>query len=169
MNIAEILKDCPKGTKLYSPLLGEVSYIAIDNERIVVTNGAVYKFMTDGRFWDFKDSECLLFPSKDNHDWSAFKAPKKGDFVYRKIGGIEWISIHNHIAGENVYSIFNLTKDGWKGKVLNTVPLCSMCNITQERLATEEEKQELLNVLDENGYVWDEEKLELRKKPTSIC
>lgn len=24
INIAEILKDCPKGTKLYSPIYGEV-------------------------------------------------------------------------------------------------------------------------------------------------
>lgn len=24
INIAEILRDCPKGTKLYSPLFGEV-------------------------------------------------------------------------------------------------------------------------------------------------
>ena len=31
MNIAEILKDCPKGTKLYSPVYGEVSYLYIDN------------------------------------------------------------------------------------------------------------------------------------------
>ena len=30
INIAEILKDCPKGTKLYTPLFGEVTFDSID-------------------------------------------------------------------------------------------------------------------------------------------
>ena len=29
MSLAEILKNCPKGTKLYSPIYGEVEYMEI--------------------------------------------------------------------------------------------------------------------------------------------
>ena len=29
MNIVEILKDCPEGTKLYSPIYGEVELLII--------------------------------------------------------------------------------------------------------------------------------------------
>ena len=29
------------------------------------------------RNFGFVDGECVLFPSKENHDWSTFKAPKK--------------------------------------------------------------------------------------------
>lgn len=46
INIAEILKDCPKGMKLYSPLLGNVTFkkIGCNNTSIIVNDG----FNTDG-------------------------------------------------------------------------------------------------------------------------
>ena len=36
INIAEILKDCPKGTKLYSPLCGECQLYSVENNIINV-------------------------------------------------------------------------------------------------------------------------------------
>lgn len=88
MNLVEILKYCPKGTKLYSPICGLVEIKAINEQNdfpitiIPVTEdgyqyvGHEVYLMDDGRFEDYDDSECLLFPSKDNRDWSTFKAPK---------------------------------------------------------------------------------------------
>lgn len=79
LNIAEILKYAPKGTKLYSPLFGEVTFQGIDSDEVypinvMVTSGAFRCFSRDGRFYcDYNDSECLLFPSKENRDWSTFK------------------------------------------------------------------------------------------------
>ena len=36
------------------------------------------EFTADGKFYcDYKNGECVLFPSKENHDWSTFKVPKK--------------------------------------------------------------------------------------------
>ena len=32
LNLVEILKDCPKGTKLYSPIVGEVELKCINND-----------------------------------------------------------------------------------------------------------------------------------------
>lgn len=34
MNIAEILKNCPKGTKLYSSIFGEVELLRVDKHSI---------------------------------------------------------------------------------------------------------------------------------------
>lgn len=81
INIAEILKDCPKGIKLYSPLFGTVTFAGIASNGypiIVLTeNNSCTYFRDDGHYLDSKDGECLLFPSKDNRDWSTFKAPRK--------------------------------------------------------------------------------------------
>lgn len=85
MNIVEILKDCPKGTKLYSPAYGEVyfSYIS-DVYSIVVniynhSNNRPYNvsFCQDGKLNANFDGECMLFPSKENRDWSTFKVTEK--------------------------------------------------------------------------------------------
>lgn len=82
INIAEKLKGCPQGTKLYSPLFGEVELVRIDmrNHRFsiivkVSEDGIPYSIVTftaEGKWYDTKQCECLLFPSKDNRDWNKF-------------------------------------------------------------------------------------------------
>lgn len=79
MNIAEILKNAPKGTKLYSPICGEVTLYEIDDKdhSIVIQDEVdfLFSFTADGKYYDFDypNGECLLFPSKENRDWSTFK------------------------------------------------------------------------------------------------
>ena len=80
INLAKILKYCLKGTKLYSPALGEVAFAAINNNDrsypiIVKTEDGAFGFTKQGKLYDIKQSECLLFPSKDQRDWSKFTAP----------------------------------------------------------------------------------------------
>ena len=83
MNIAEILKDCPKGTKVYSPVFGEGELSeVISNETFPIEvffgNDTMEAFTKDGRLYsNYNDTECILFPSKENRDWSTFKEPKK--------------------------------------------------------------------------------------------
>ena len=83
LNLVEILKDCPKGTKLYSTNFGVVKFDEIGNNPnypIVVSHiGGFEKFTKDGRLYCICDGECVLFPSKDQRDWSKFK-PKKTKF-----------------------------------------------------------------------------------------
>lgn len=83
LNLAEILKDCPKGTKLYSPIFGEVEFCCVrDTGRAVMIEVMAFPntpkvFYTDGRYNTYySDSEVTLFPSKDNRDWSTFKVEK---------------------------------------------------------------------------------------------
>lgn len=82
LDLAEILKDCPRGTKLYSPLCGEVE---LDNvgERWMDypikanCDGLQLTFTRDGKYHRKFNGECMLYPSKDQRDWSKFKAPVK--------------------------------------------------------------------------------------------
>jgi hypothetical protein len=72
MNIAEILKNVPKGTKLYSPVFGDVIFEEVRQDYIRVrTNNIKREFYSDGRY--YSNGECMLFPSRENRDWNTFK------------------------------------------------------------------------------------------------
>ena len=87
INIAEILLDMPKGTKLYSPLFGKCEYIAVVgnkrpiNIRTSNTTDMQYEALTEYGcyFSDFEDTDTVLFPSAKMRDWSKFF--KRGDVV----------------------------------------------------------------------------------------
>lgn len=81
INIAEILKDCPKGIKLYSPILGNVAFDRITDTAIIVVAGcSEYRFRWNGKYHITNAGECMLFPDKDQHDWSDFTNPSKPPF-----------------------------------------------------------------------------------------
>lgn len=81
INIAEILKDKPEDTKLYSPLFGDVYLSYVKNGIINVQHHrGITKFFDNGRYYNYPESEPLLFPSKEMRDWSKF-AWKKGDVL----------------------------------------------------------------------------------------
>ena len=88
LNLAEILKDCPSGTKLYSPVYGDVELekvIQVEDDflssieddiypiKIKLNNNSLDNFTKDGRMFEDYNGECMLFPSKDQRDWSKFK------------------------------------------------------------------------------------------------
>lgn len=92
INIADILKDKPVNTKLYSPLYGDVylSHIGVRNDINVLHHSALSEFLYDGRYAAYKESEILLFPSKEMQDWSRF-AWKKGDVLVTEDGSTKVI------------------------------------------------------------------------------
>ena len=76
LDLCLILKDCPKDAKLYCMFLGDVLFSKIEDNKIFVhTNYAVYSFYSDGTF--NPEGECVIFPSREQRDWSKFKAPIK--------------------------------------------------------------------------------------------
>ena len=87
LNLVEVLKDCPKGTKLYSTIYGDVELLGVypkdDAYPIEIKIGEGSKMIVDitinGRLLNDFPGECTLFPSKDERDWSKFK-PKKPKF-----------------------------------------------------------------------------------------
>lgn len=75
MDIAEILKKCPKYTNLYSPIFGEVKLVGVDKKYITcrTSDGFEDSFQYDGKYMaKYHDAECMLFPSRDQRDWSKF-------------------------------------------------------------------------------------------------
>ena len=93
VDLTKILKYCPKGTKLYSTIFGEVEFIECDilHQIIVAKENKYYYFTSQGAFYferiKYHVGECALFPSKEQRDWSKFTAPwyKKNNVVKNKI------------------------------------------------------------------------------------
>ena len=83
LNLVEILKDCHTGTKLYSPVFGEVELDKIDIDSYhpihVLCKYGDESFSKEGRLYFNYDGECMIFPSREQRDWSKFK-PKKPKF-----------------------------------------------------------------------------------------
>ena len=99
LNLVKILKDCPKGTKLYSPALGECALEGVNDNNdypIKVT----YKIINNDTRFDYftkygyllinkSDAECMLFPSKEQRDWNKWQRPfVKGDILVTEAGNI---------------------------------------------------------------------------------
>lgn len=160
-NIAEILKDCPIGTKLYSPICGECTF---DSVNVGYVN--VYK-ENEMRHFSFNhlgqhcssssDSECLLFPSKSNRDWSRFQRPfKEGDIISND----GYIAIFYKFESDYFYYHCWCSKTAKQCKFKTDFGIGRIC---EYKYATEEEKAMLFNAIDENGYNWNEETNTLEK------
>lgn len=88
INIAEILRDMPKGTKLYSPLFGEciLDEVCTSDRKtypiILLTSADTLVGLTKyGHYlYEVKDADCVLFPSAKMRCWDKFF--KRGDIVY---------------------------------------------------------------------------------------
>lgn len=80
MSIAERLKDAPKGTRLWCTILGEVELVDVNWNRadypikVVRPDKGMNEILTkDGRLYSsVLEADCILFPSKNNRDWSTF-------------------------------------------------------------------------------------------------
>ena len=80
LDLTKILKDCPKGWKLYTPLCGEVVFECISDSIVYPisttdSHNSKKSFSKEGFYYDNADAECLLFPSAEQRDWRKFKAP----------------------------------------------------------------------------------------------
>lgn len=112
INITTILKDKPKGTKLYSTVHGECTFEAITDE-IFKINFCTSKFglMQTGectliKFGNmFDDGECVVFPSKEMRDWTKFSW-KKGDVLANGEGDYCVFKEFAHSSYQTVKAVF---------------------------------------------------------------
>lgn len=155
-NIAEILKDKPKGTKLYADAFGELSIEEIctedDNGITLSDNGGTdWLFYNDGKYsWR---GESILVPSKEMRDWHKF-AWKKGDVLVNS-GGLK--ILFDRWANDNYTSFYaktiNLVEDAFLDTNLHT-------------LASEKEAKSFIKCIEERlGGKLNLEILEIEKQP----
>ena len=139
IDLTKILKDCQKGTKLYSPLLGDVMFERIDDNGqypIIVKYKSekvddwwdYIRFTKEGLFINKINTECTLFPAKDQRNWSKFKAPwyKKERFDPKTLKSFDWVLVRkgscdywtcdffSHIIDGNDIDKYITFKSGYK-------------------------------------------------------
>jgi hypothetical protein len=140
INIVEILKDKPQGTKLYSSACGKCRLEEVDdksfkisfyNSKFGLMNGGEGYLDKNGKLYD--DGECVVFPSKEMRDWSKF-AWKKGDVLVSNDGGKEVIFDKWYDdTYTNFYGRHYLNSEGKNNVKYNETFLC-----TTERYALED-------------------------------
>lgn len=169
INIVELLKDCPKGMELYCPVFGQcklnriydinnktcIEIIADNNEKIYCDKYG-YCFYSLIR-------EVILFPSKENRDWSTFQQPfKDGDIISNGFGCIciykseGWLKdTIDYYCGILSFGDFKIKSEQRAGSYFG----CIKCY----HLASEEERQKLFSAIKDNGYKWNPENKTLEK------
>ena len=79
LDLTKILKYCPKGWKFYTSVWGEVEFIGFSSESVDFLFNTIVGTIVDvhininGTYCGF--GECIIFPSKEQRDWSKFTAP----------------------------------------------------------------------------------------------
>ena len=115
IDLTKILKGCPIGTEFYSSVYGRLFFklIAVNPDendfpvRLQTLNDEEWVFLTkEGKYsLIHEDSECILFPSKDQRDWSKF------DRFWDK-PKIERFDIHTFQPFEKV--LFRVGESPWR-------------------------------------------------------
>lgn len=135
INIAEILRDMPKGTKLYSPLFGKCELVGVgtDEDGVFIRVESFFQdgrvkesrtFSSDGRYFEwYPNAECMLFPSDRMRCWSKFF--KHGDILVDS--DLESVVVFDSWKNDD-YTEFNTTinhykiSDAWnKGDICRTL------------------------------------------------
>ena len=127
INIAEILRNMPNGTKLYSPLLGEVKFkeVVSDNTFPIKVLSKIplspFGSFTENGFYyaDIEDTEVMLLPSCEMRDWSKFF--KHGDVVRNPHN--EMIAVFDGWANDD-YTEFNTTINYYKDHTFGEEEVC---------------------------------------------
>lgn len=166
MDLIEKLKEAPKGTKLYSTIYGEVTLERVggyDNSypivvRAINDNGlnTCVSFTFQGKYRkDFtKTSECALFPSRENRQWSKFCPYKDGDILACCTDGEPFVFKRLDESGYPI-AYFGIDTEG------EVYPLKIDPNDDQKwttdlvRRASQEEAAHLFCELKKAGYRWD--------------
>lgn len=154
INIAEILKDKPQGTKLYADAFGELEYCGISNDkdpRIFVESKECtsYSFYNNGKY--NKYGEPILFPSKEMRDWSKF-VWKKGDVLVNSRG---LKILFNRWTNDNYASFY--------AKTINLVEDCFL-DTNLHTLASEKDAKSFIKCIEEKlGGKLNRETLEVEK------
>lgn len=159
INIAELLKDCPRGMELDCTIWGwdDIEFIHINTKdkdypivcivKYPTGNYSICAFTKYG-YYSISDSKCVIFP-KGKTTWEGFIPPikfKDGDVVISTSNNIHLISCRDKYNG------------GWEsccGIIHGKFDSTKTAHVIPARFATEEEKQLLFDTIKEHGYKWN--------------
>ena len=177
INVAKLLKDCPKGMELDCIMFEGVYFDHVDESRhnkikCYVNNGNEHfeiAFDENGKYISNKSAKCVIFP-KGKTTWEGFVPPckfKDGDILYMHASN-SWIFIYREGGEkENIcYKYVAITEAAERLHfVHDSYPLChlNLSKIEEIRHATEEEKAKLFQTIKDNGYMWNPETKTLEK------
>ena len=174
LNLVEKLKDCPLGIKLYHICYGDVYLKQVDTYRNAVYVSPFEKecwlrVNIDGKHISEYNGECVLFPSKDNRDWDTFSVdkielpfePKIGDVVADCCDNVfiyqgkysEYSDNSNFVVFTTFHNDFFVTEGNVPFQLSKAV-----------RYATANEENLLFDIMNKNGYFYNELKHCISKK-----
>lgn len=169
-DITKILKNVPKGTKLYSPIFGEcfLDHIVPNGEIWIKYKYTFQVFDKYGRYYN--EGQCLLFPSKKMQDWEEYQHSKlefhDGDILFSKDYINSYIYIYREPQkGIDICYCYKLTA-GYL-HICNTTNSydCTLPSNTiietETRFATDSEKQKLFDALAKENKAWDAKKKQI--------
>lgn len=165
INLVQFLKDCPKGMKLDCTMYNSVTLINVDNSgntifpiKVKLKNGDIINLTKYGQYTDADFAKCVIFP-KGKTTWEGFHRPfEPGDIVINDNNEHAFI-----YSGEN-----DSCWEAYCGVYCGTRNICVNSKQWSDkkhklRLATEEEKEKLFQVIKDNGYEWNAESKTLKK------
>ena len=157
INIAELLKDCPKGMELDCTMWDNVCFVGVAGSAYPIkieTPEGLVPLDKYGCYSSDKHAKCVIFP-KGKTTWEGFVPPykfKDGDIVATMDGG--WIGIIKKSLGRSCETYITIYDEN----IVNNNSVLYF-----DRLATEEEKQKLFDAIKVNGYNWNAETKTLEK------
>ena len=166
INIAELLKDCPKGMELDCLLYDNVTFDRFDVEqnRCYFKAGPADIFWTTcyGKINGSPFGKCVIFP-KGKTTWEGFVPPckfKDGDVLVHTQNERFIMSIYKSNENEKLINTHVIFWDREEGLSVG-MQIC--CYTDSVRFATKEEKQKLFDAIKENGYKWNPDTKTLEK------
>lgn len=151
MDFNRAFKNMPKGTVLYSPIIGECKFECFDDSNNIIVsfideNGIKRHPVFNGHFGFLKDcshGKVMLFPDKEEtwDNWQSILF-KKGDFITNGCGCVEIYLTTNSCINSN-------------GKI---IPINRLKDYTY---ASDIGINDFKGTLKLNGYKWDNTKNEL--------
>ena len=167
INLVELLHNCPSGMELDYALFEDTIFIGVEEGKnypilIKLKDGSQKRLTKYGCHSNADYAKCVIFP-KGKTTWEGFVPPckfKDGDIIHicDNYDDTTYVAILKQLEKEEIkiYCFYNFEHD-----YIGTHDFLG--NGYNVRLATEEEKEELFNAINDEGYYWNGESKTLEK------